>query len=145
MLRFLFGGRTRDVNALYEGHYIDAKAFYTIRFNRVPCIGFIGELDTGNAMGWIRERYRVSVRDVFQHAYYEHADGRMYFNNTLFVLRENRMIELGPNYAMVLFTPRQYAWGNGLVAELAQFRMAPPPETAPVTRVIGFARNADRN
>lgn len=145
MLQFFLRGRIREVNALYEAHYIDAKAFYTIRFNRVPCIGFIGELETGPAMAWIRERYRVSVREVFQHAYYEHDDARMYFNNTLFVLRDNRMIELGSNYAMVLYTTRQYGWGNGLIADLAQFRAAPPPETAPATRVIGFARNADRN
>ena len=144
MLQVLTPRRIREVNALFEGHFVDAKVFYALRFDRVPCIGFIGELDTSGAFNWVQERYRILVREVYQHSYFEHEDSRMYFNNTLFVLRNRRMIELGANYAMVLHTTDQYAWSRTLLQELAQFRVA-APEPAPVTRVIGFARNAERN
>jgi hypothetical protein len=37
----LFRTKVSQVNALFLGHYVDPKVFYTVQFNKVPCISFI--------------------------------------------------------------------------------------------------------
>ena len=61
---------------------------------------------------------------------------QFYFNNTLFVLKNNRLIELGNNYCQVLHTKDQYGWGQTMVKELSVFHV-----TGDGNKVIGFARS----
>lgn len=141
MLFSIFRKEVRDMNAVFNGHFIEAKAFYAWQFNRLPCVNFIGELDISKAFNHINERYANSIVNVYQHSWYNHAEEKMLFNNSIFVLRNDRMIELAGDYCMVLFTPGQYAWAKTLVNELTAFRAAAPG----VVRVMGFAREPEAN
>ena len=60
----------------------------------------------------------------------------MFFNNTIFILKEKRMVEFGNNWCQVLYTPKQYAWANVLIEKLSHFKIE-NKEPA-----IGFARQA---
>ena len=146
MLWRLFTRRMNDAVALFNGHYIDVKAFYVTRFDRMPCLSFIGELDVTKAFAYMNEEYRSEIVNVYQHSYFDHKEQKMFFNNTVFVLTDNRMIELAGNYAQVLHTDRQYNWANGLLEALKVFRAEPEPVVAEQTRtVIGFARQETLN
>lgn len=140
MLFRMFRKEVRDMQAIFNGHFVDVKAFYAWQFNRIPCVHFIGELNTSRAFEHINERYQYQVQAVYQHAWYNHAEQRSLFNNSIFVLQNDRMIELGPDYAMVLFAPTQYTWANQVIADLAIFRAS-----APQVRVMGFAREPETN
>jgi len=94
----LFKTKVSQVNTLFFGHYVDPKVFYVVQFNKVPCIGFIGELDTGKAFDFIQSTYRNHVSGTYQHNYFDHDKRDFFFNNTLFVLKNKRLIELGNNY-----------------------------------------------
>ena len=139
----LFGPKVRNATALFNGHYVDVKVFYALQFNRVPCVSFIGELDVTKAFACINERYRYQIKTIYQHAYFDHADQKMLFNNTIFLLKGNRIVELGNNYCHVLHTSLQYTWANGVIKDLSQFRVIAGP--AKENRVIGFARQNDMN
>lgn len=137
----LFRKEVKGLNTIFNGHFIDVKAFYSWQFNRLPCVNFIGELDVTKAFAFINERFQYQTKDTYQHAWYDHAQQKMLFNETIFVLHDDRMIELGVDYCHVLFTPAQYAWAIGLIKELAVFKK----EAINQTRVVGFARDPEVN
>jgi hypothetical protein len=130
----LFRKDLSKVNTLFLGHYVDPKVFYTLYFNRVPCVSFIGEMDTGKAFDFIQSTYRYQVTGIYQHNYFDHDKRQFFFNNTLFVLKNKRLIELGNNYCQVLYTKDQFDWGQTMIKELSVFHL-----TGDTNKVIGFA------
>ena len=136
----LFKTKVSQVNTLFLGHYVDPRVFYAVQFNRVPCISFIGELDTGKAFDFIQNTYRYELNGIYQHNYFDHDKREFLFNNTLFVLKNKRMIELGSNSCQVLHTKDQYGWGQTMIKELSVFHI-----TDDVNKVIGFARSNNMN
>jgi hypothetical protein len=136
-----FRKRVTDMNAMFNGHYIDVKAFYAWQFNRLPCIQFIGELDVSKAFNHISAIHAVSIVNIYQHSWYNHAEQKMQFNNTIFVLTNDRMIELANDYCVILFAPHQYAWAKQMINEMTDFRTVPHG----TVRVMGFAREPAAN
>jgi hypothetical protein len=135
ILKFL--KRKLDVKGLFMGHYVDPKAFYVMLFNELPCVSYIGELDTSKAFEYITNGYKSQLKDVYQHNYFDHDKQQFFFNNNLFVLNEKRMIELGNNFCHVLHTKDQYAFGSKMIKELATFRIT--AGAASENRIIGFS------
>jgi len=132
----------RKVNspmALFNGHFVEVKAFYALQFDAVPCVTFIGDIDVSKAYALISEQLNADLVSVYQHTYFDHEEQQMFFNNSIFVLRGQRMIELGNNYCQLLHTTSQYAWANKLVKDLAVFRKV-NKEPA-----IGFTRQTSMN
>lgn len=142
MLSKFFTKGIINPGAMFTGHFIDVKAFYAWHFNRLPSINFIGEMDTTKANAFISERYQYQVEAVYQHAWLDHNENKMFFNNNIFVFQDDRMIELANDYCQVLFSPGEYAWANRVVKELAVFRKVPETNAG---RVVGFARQPAEN
>lgn len=146
MLWRLFTRRMNDAAALFNGHYIDVKVFYVTRFDEMPCVSFIGEMDVTGVFAYLNEEYKNEIVNVYQHSYFDHTEQKMLFNNTVFVLTDNRMIEVAGNYCQVLHSDRAYGWANALLVALRAFREEQMPEPATEVRtVIGFARQETLN
>ena len=142
MLFKFFNKEIANPGAMFSGHYIDVKAFYTWQFKRFPCINFVGELDITKANAYISERYKYSTAAVYQHAWHDHKEDKMFFNNKIFVFWDDKMIELANDYCQVLFAPAHYTWATELVKDLTAFRKTPDTNAG---RVMGFAREAIEN
>lgn len=136
-----FRKRVTDMNAMFNGHYIDVKAFYAWQFNRLPCIQFIGELDVSKAFNHISTVHAAGIVTIYQHSWYNHKEEKMLFNNTIFVLSNDRMIELANDYCVILFTPNQYTWAKQMINEMTEFRITPQG----TVRVMGFTREPEAN
>ena len=141
MIQRLFRARVTDLNAMFNGYYIDVKVFYAWQFNRLPCIQFIGEVDVSKAFNHISTMHEAGIVNIYQHSWYNHAEQKMQFNNTIFVLSNDRMIELANDYCMILFAPHQYAWARQMINEVTDFRIVPQG----TVRVMGFAREPAAN
>ena len=138
----IFRKKVRGLDNMFTGHFIEVKTFYAWQFDRMPCVNFIGEIDIGKAFNHINERYKYQVVNIYQHAWYNHQEEKMLFNNSIFVLKDDRMIELANDYCLVLFTPGQYSWARQVLMELVDFKVIP---TTPAARVMGFAREPEAN
>ena len=134
-----FNRKVTEVIGLFNGHFVEVKALYVVQFDAVASVCFIGELDVSKAFAFINANYKLDIVTVYQHSYFDHGEQGFLFNNTIFVLRDKRMIELGNNYCQVLHTPDQYNWANTLVKQLAQFRVVQAEAQ------IGFARQTAMN
>lgn len=144
MLSRLFRRRYETALPLVQGPYLDARSVYLIEYDRLPCVGFVGELAIEGVFNLIREQFRNQTNRVLQHHWYDHHEGRAYFNVTLFLLNNDRLIELGEDYCMILHTESQYGWAQSLMVQVAAFRREAP--IVEVHRpVIGFARQNDLN
>jgi hypothetical protein len=132
----LFRRKINDTLGLFNGHFLEAKAFYALEFDAVGSVSFIGDIDTGKAFVLINELLQDEIVATYQHSYFDHNEQRMFFNNTLFVLTNRRMIELGNNWCQLLHTQHQYGWANDLIKRLSAYRIV---NNEPV---IGFARQA---
>ena len=135
----LFKRKFNEVAGLFNGHFIEVKALYAIEFDAVSCVSFIGEIDAGKAFAFINDILRYEIVSTYQHSYFDHNEQKMFFNNTIFILTDKRMIELGNNWCQALHTPEQYNWANGIIKQLSEYRIV-NKEPA-----IGFARQAVAN
>lgn len=135
----LFRKKINETIGLFSGHFIDAKALYALEFDAVSCISFIGDIDTSKAFSYINEICKYEVVSTYQHSYFDHNEQGMFFNNTIFILTNKRMIELGNNWCQVLHTPHQHGWANALIKEMGQYKLE-NKEPA-----IGFARQTAAN
>lgn len=126
--------RIRYVNGLFVNNYIDSKVFFVSRFKTLANISFIRDIDVTKAYALIMENFAAEVVGVYQYSSFDYTENKALFIMTVFVLTDNRMIELGYDYAEVLFTNDHYSWANDLLASLANCRMAER------TKVMGFVR-----
>jgi len=138
----LFKRKIENASSLFAGHYVDVKVFYVQHFDEIPCVSFIGDIDTSKAYRYMQDNYAGEVTEIYQHNYFDHDKKEIFFNNTLFVLHDKRLIELGNNYCHVLHTNKQWGWENKVIKELAAFRMVTGSAN---DKVIGFARSNQVN
>jgi hypothetical protein len=82
----IFNRKIKEVNALFMGHYVDVKVLYTMLYDELPCVNFIGELDTSKAMDFINKQFKYGVKEIYQHSFFDHDKQELFFNNTIFVL-----------------------------------------------------------
>src|SRR5689334_7291335 len=113
-MKLNFLRRIKVLDLLFNGHFIEVKTFYVLQFDKVPCLCFIGNIDVAKAYTYIVEVLGGEVVSVYQHLYFDHDEQKTFFNNTVFVLTQNRMIELGKGYVQILHTPKDYVWPNNL-------------------------------
>ncbi len=110
---------------LFDNSFIDAKAFYLKEFDRVPCISFINNIDTGKVFSLIKEDKYGKVKTVYQRNYYNWQQERMEFAKTMFKLEKNMLVMLGDDWAEILFDTNDYTRANEMVHE---FKMIKAPE-----------------
>lgn len=141
-MKWFFTRKIKTGDTLFNGHYVDVKVFYVLQFDKVPCVGFVGEIDIVQAYYFIKEKLERQIVDAFQHAYLDHDKQDIFFNNNVFVLTGNRMIEIARGYVQILHTTNDYAWANELMKALGAFKVQPP---AYQTQIVGFARQPEMN
>ena len=138
----------KKVNAnaeLFHGPFIDVKALYASRFNVIPSVTFIGELDLIRVYAYFKENFKEVILATYGHSYYNYNDQAVYSNCTILVLSNKRIIELADDFCQVLHTAEQYAWAEQLVNNLEQFRNIQASKSSRHTHVVGFAKEATMN
>jgi hypothetical protein len=108
----------------FENNYIEVKAFYVQEYNTIPCISFINNLDTTKAFAYINSGLAGKVLATYQRNYYSWQHQQLEFSHTLFKLANNVMIELGDDYAELLFADNNYGYANNVIEVFAAMKAA---------------------
>jgi len=114
VLKWLFNARKKT--DLFEGNYIEVKNFYVQQFGFTPCISFINNIDTDKVHEYISKGYAGKVLRTYQRNYYSWHRNRQESGTTIFILENKVMIEVGPEYAEILFTTDDYVYANELIS-----------------------------
>ena len=118
-----FGERIRNINSLFENNFIDSRVLFATRFNTLANISLIKHIDSARAYMMILEKFKNEITTVHQYNTFDYNESKVLFNMTIFVLRNKRIIELGYDYAEILFTAKDYNWADALLSDLADFRV----------------------
>ena len=118
-----FGERIRNINSLFENNFIDSRVLFATGFNTLANISLIKHIDTTRAYMMILEKFKNEITTVHQYNTFDYNESKVLFNMTIFVLRNKRIIELGHDYAEILFTGKDYNWADALLSDLADFRV----------------------
>jgi hypothetical protein len=143
-MKLNFTRRIKNVQPLFIGHYIDAKALYVLYFDRISNVCYIGNVEANLAYDYIKEKFRDEIVTVYQHVYFDHDKQDTLFNNTLFVLTGKTVIEVGTGYVHVLYEPGKLSEVKELIKALAEFKVVTAVPTYQ-TKVVGFAREPEMN
>ena len=81
------------------------------------------------------ENFAKEITEVYQYSSFDYGENKTLFNVTIFVLTNNRIVEVGFDYVEILYKSNHYDWAGNLLAQLAQCKIAER------TKVIGFARS----
>ncbi len=113
--------------AIFETNYIEVKTFYVKEYNTTPCISFINNLDVSKAYAYINTGAAGKVLGIYQRNYYSWQHKRQEFSTTVFKLENKVMIEVGDEYAEVLFANNNYKFANELMELFSSYK-APQKE-----------------
>jgi hypothetical protein len=144
-LRSGFMINRKYLQGLFTSNYIDTKVLFTMRFNQVPCITVITQIDVTAAYAFVIQKAGAETLNIYQSNQFDHNEGRSFFNMTIVELRNNRMVELGSNYVEVYYTPADHDWARTLIGDLAAFRIEAELAADKAPTIIGFARAMELN
>ena len=131
--------KTTYTNGLFVNNFIDSNVLFVTRFKALANIGIIRFTDPSKAYAMIVERFSNEITEVYQHSAFDYHEGKALFNVTILVLKNKRIIEIGCDYTVILYSGNHCIWAHALLADLANCRIE---ERA---KVMGFARTEVMN
>jgi hypothetical protein len=119
--------RKQKPTGLFDEYFIEAKNFYFKEFNTVPCIAYIGNVNTGEIFKLIETGKFGKVTATYQRNYYNWEQERIEFRKTIFKLEGKMMVKLGEDWLEILFNNNNYAKANDMLHEFKTMK-APQKE-----------------
>ena len=130
-----FTRRLANINGLVTNNFINSHILFATKFNTLANISLIKYIDSSKAYALIMDSFGNDITAIHQYNTFDYNESKVLFNMTIFVFRNERIIELGYDYAEILYTGKDYNWANALLSDLANFRVTER------TKVIGFANS----
>ncbi len=119
-LRNIFIKQPRNI---FESFYIDPKGFYLYRFKKIPSMTLIDDIDVTKAFQYINETYDSKIVEIYQACNYNHEKEKQEFDITYFVLSNKMLVQLGNDYARVLFANNNYDLAGTIVTVLSKYKL----------------------
>ena len=113
--------------AVFENNFVEVKAFFMKEFKQVPCISYISNIDVTKAFNYLKEGNAGRVNGIYQYTWYNWQKKQLEFSKTVFKLGNSVMIELGHDYAEILFDETNYAFASSLIDKFKDYE-APAKE-----------------
>jgi len=107
---------------IFDHQYLESKAFYLYRFKTVPNLSFMDDIDVTAAFTYIQSNLKNNIVDIYQNCVYNRMDSIQQFNKTIFVLSNKVMIELGGQYAEILYPPDKHGFADNLLKALSIYK-----------------------
>lgn len=114
--------RKKEYN-LFAHDYVESRAFYMHLYNTVPVVSFIHGVDVTAAYKHIKDRYKYNIVNIYQNLRYNREHKQQEFTRTFFELNNRMLVELGTDYAEVLYDTGQYDEVTEIVTALAEMKM----------------------
>jgi hypothetical protein len=108
---------SKNSDQFFDQTFIEAKTFYVNLFNKVPCIAYIGNVDTKKIFELIGSGKYGKVKDVYQRIFHDWDDDTIHFSKTIFVVENNLMVELGTDWLEMQFANNDYENANKMLKE----------------------------
>lgn len=125
---------------IFDEHFIEVKSFYLREFKAMPCIIFIGSIDSVKVFELINSNKYGQVTATYQRNWYNWQMERLEFSKTIFKLSNSMMVRVGDDWAEILFSNTDYARANKMVDEFKTLK-APAKEQEYEINIITLNSN----
>ncbi len=102
--------------------YLECKALYIYLYDEIPCLMWVDKVNVSKALAFIKSEYADVITAVYQYSKLERKKGKMVFDTTFVLLRDNLLIELASDYCEVLYAEPDYQTACILLKELSRFK-----------------------
>ncbi|MEO6315975.1 MAG: AAA family ATPase [Chitinophagaceae bacterium] len=100
---------------VFENNYVEVKTFYQSVFNEVPCISYISNIDVTKAFNYLQQGNAGKVTGLYQYTWYNWQKKELEFSKTILKMGNRVMIELGHDYAEILFEQSNFLFASKLI------------------------------
>jgi hypothetical protein len=102
----LYNQKVISANNVFTDSFLDAKMLYLYRFNLLPSIHYIGQIDGEKAFSMIKEKFGESIKNVHQTTWYKRKNKNFEFDKTIVIMDQNCVVELDDYYCEILHDER---------------------------------------
>ncbi len=120
--RILTGTGAISTNNLIYDQYVEVKVYYISRFGTIPSVLFINKVNTAKILQYVQTELADELISLNQRSFYNWTDNIKQFTVSILELKGKFLIELGHDYAEILFLQEDYARASSLVDVLIEFR-----------------------
>ncbi|MEO7312461.1 MAG: AAA family ATPase [Chitinophagaceae bacterium] len=107
---------------IFSDNFIEAKAFYLKEFKTVPCISYIGDIESDKVFDLVDSGVFGPVKATYQRNYHNWQKDQTEFSKTLFKLDGNVLVLVGESWVEVLFGNTNYDIANRMVDAFKAFK-----------------------
>lgn len=108
--------KTNRINTdLFDNYFVDAKKFYFKEYKTIPCIAFIGNINSEKVFDLVNRNEYGKVIATYQRNYYNWQHERIEFGRTIFKLSNNMIVNLSDDWVEVLFDKTDYELSNKML------------------------------
>lgn len=110
-----------DANAVFDKHFLNSKSLYLYRFNNLPSLHFINNIEGAKAYEAFKEAFADLIVSEYQYRWYEKKKKKYQFDETFFILNNNCIVEL-EDYCRILHDGSQESFINQCTALMNRFK-----------------------
>lgn len=107
---------------LFYDEYLDVKVLYVTRFRSIPSVKFVNHIDPKKSYQYIQDNYAEKIKRIYQRSYYAWKEKRQETSLLVIELENRFLIELGSDFAELLFHQENEVMADQLVEELISFK-----------------------
>ncbi len=133
--------RSKNGDQLFDQNFIEARVLYVKLFKAVPCVAYIGNVDTRNIFTLVEGGKYGRVRKVYQRIYHDWEDDKIYFSKTLFVLENKLMVKLAGDWLEIYYHTAAQTTVNEMLEEFKAHK-APEKEKDYEINIISMSGNS---
>ncbi|TAD86684.1 MAG: AAA family ATPase [Bacteroidetes bacterium] len=103
---------------IFDNTYVNTQGFYMQMFHTVPNIKFVKHVDTAKAYAYFNSGQVGAVLATYQKTYYDWQQQEQVFSSTLFQIENQLLVELGEDYAEILFGANDYDRADSILNQM---------------------------
>ena len=133
--------KSNSSSEIFDQWFIEAKAFYMRIYNAVPCVAYIGNVDTKKIFELINADKYGKVHEVYQRIYHYWDGDKILFDKTIFILQNKVMVKLCEEWLEIYFGTNQYDIASKMLNEFKKIK-APQKEKDYEINIISLNNNS---
>ena len=118
----LYHQKIINANNLFTDSSLDIRTLYLYRFNELPSVSFINNIDSEKSFRAVKEKFMQMTEYIHQGNWFQLKSKKYRFDKAIIVLNNKCILEFDNGYCEILHDGKQEEFVNELTGVISQFR-----------------------
>ena len=132
-----------NTNSVFTSFFLDAKHLYLYRFNNLPSIVYLEDVDGEKALAFFKEKYAADIEDIYQYKWYKRRKKKYDYDTAFVVMKTCVIIEFDENYCEIYFNGENQAFVDEIAALITPFKERQRREQLEINLIVQSSRGLD--